>query len=250
MTLNEISGMVISRINPNTIWVHEDSGAGPVVTAINTSGQTIASIDLLGANSIDWEDMAMGPCGDTTCLWVGDIGDNANSRTDVHLLRFEEPDLDGRSVPIEVTPDVFAFEYADGPQDAEALIVDQSGQPYVLTKRLDATTHMYRIPVDETRQANRITTIKTGDIEGLPSATTAADLGPHNQRLVIRGYLRTIELDISDDQLESADTATQQVLETGIELQGEAIAYHPTDRSIWHVGEGVNPVLWTIPCLE
>jgi hypothetical protein len=249
-TLDEISGIAVSRRQPGVLWVHEDSGADPVLTAISTSGQTLATLTLSGASSIDWEDLAIAPCGDTDCLWVGDFGDNSAIRETVQLLRVEEPTLTEDAPALEASVTVFPFQYPEGPRDAEALVVDDDGQPYVLTKRMDATTHLYRIPLEGMAQAARITTISTGETEGLPTATTAADLWPDGSRLLVRGYLRTFEVNLTETSISSAHLGPQTLIVTGVDLQGEAIAYDPADLSIWHVSEGVNPTLWKLSCAD
>ena len=248
--LDEISGIAVSRRSPGVLWVHEDSGAGPVLTALSTTGMTLATLTLRGASSTDWEDLAIAPCGDADCLWVGDFGDNSSQRTDAMLLRVEEPAIDSADTELEATADPIAYRYAEGPQDAEALVVTDAGQPYVLTKRTDATSHIYRVPVDGSAVAERVSTISTGTTDGLPTATTAADLWPNGSRLLVRGYLYSFELKLEAGGLQGAQSAEHTAVSTGVELQGEAIAYDPIQRVIWHVGEGVNPPLWRIPCEE
>jgi len=247
--LDEISGIVMSRRQPGVLWVHEDSGADPVLTALGTDGVTIATLTLTGGSSTDWEDLAIAPCGDVDCLWVGDFGDNSERRTDVQLLRVEEPVVSGSST-LNASAVAVPYRYEEGPQDAEALVVTRTGQPYVLTKRTDATSHIYRIPMDGTEVAERVATISTGSTDGLPTSTTAADLWPDDSRILVRGYLYSFELTLDSDGLLGASHAVHTTVATGVELQGEAIAYDSAERAIWHVGEGINPPLWRIPCAD
>jgi len=249
-TLDEISGMVMSRLNPGVIWVHEDSGSEPVLTALSTDGVTVATVTLTDVSSIDWEDMALAPCGDTDCLWIGDFGDNGNARTDIQLLRIEEPTLTGAEAALNASPSVFPFRYPEGPQDAEAMVVDGSGQPFVLTKRTDTTSRIYRVPIDGSGVATRVSTVTIGEVEGLPTAVTAADFWPNANRLLIRAYLQTIELQLGDTGIAGAETASSTPIITGLDPQGEAIAYDPNGPSIWHVSEGINPSLWVISCAD
>ena len=248
--LDEISGLVVSRRQPGVLWVHEDSGAEPVLTALSVEGESLATLTLRDASSVDWEDVAIAPCGDTDCLWVGDFGDNSEQRTDAQLLRIQEPDLSTIDGSLEAPVTAFPYTYAEGPQDAEALVVTPAGQPYVLTKRTDATSHIYRIPTSDSTIAERVATISTGTTDGLPTATTAADLWPDGTRLLVRGYLYSFELTLGPEGLAGADSATHTAVTTGVELQGEAIAYDAVGQAIWHIGEGVNPPIWRIPCAD
>lgn len=248
--LDEISGLVVSRRHAGVLWVHEDSGAGPVLTALTTDGASLATLTLRDASSVDWEDLAIAPCGEADCLWVGDFGDNSERRTDVQLLRVQEPDLSVVGGALEASVTAYPYAYTEGPQDAEALVVTPTGQPYVLTKRTDATSHIYRVPTSDSTIAERVATISTGTTDGLPTATTAADLWPDGTRLLVRGYLYSFELTLGPEGLAGADSATHTAVTTGVELQGEAIAYDAVGQAIWHIGEGVNPPIWRIPCAD
>ena len=248
--LDEISGLVVSRRHAGVLWVHEDSGAGPVLTALSTDGASLATLTLRDASSVDWEDLAIAPCGEADCLWVGDFGDNSERRTDVQLLRVQEPDLSVVGGALEASVTAYPYAYTEGPQDAEALVVTPTGQPYVLTKRTDATSHIYRVPTSDNTIAERVATISTGTTDGLPTATTAADLWPDGTRLLVRGYLYSFELTLGSEGLAGADSATHTAVTTGVELQGEAIAYDAVGQAIWHIGEGVNPPIWRIPCAD
>ena len=164
--LDEISGLVVSRRHAGVLWVHEDSGAGPVLTALSTDGASLATLTLRDASSVDWEDLAIAPCGEADCLWVGDFGDNSERRTDVQLLRIQEPDLSVVGGALEASVTAYPYAYTEGPQDAEALVVTSTGQPYVLTKRTDATCHLPSTDKDSTI-AERVATISTGTTDGL-----------------------------------------------------------------------------------
>lgn len=249
--LDEISGIVVSHQNPGVLWVHEDSGATAVLTALNMTGETLATLTLSETINVDWEDLALGPCGDSTCLWVGDIGDNSESRDDLVILSVPEPLLDASSdTALTASPVRQPFDYPDGPQDAEALVVDPSGVPFVLTKRTDISSKIYRVPTDGSGLSTHVATISTGTVEGLPTATTAADLSSDGKRLLVRGYLYTFELTLTGASLDAAEAGSAAQVQTGLEVQGEAIAYDHAHQTIWHVSEGINPQLWRIPCAD
>ena len=77
-SLAEVSGIVDSRANANTFWVHNDSGDSARFYAINHQGTMLGTFPLAGATAFDWEDIAMSPKpGGGNYLYLGDIGDNA-----------------------------------------------------------------------------------------------------------------------------------------------------------------------------
>jgi hypothetical protein len=97
--LLELSGMARSHRHADRFYVHNDSGNTPDVYAIDSAGKLYATFHLTGTANIDWEDIAVGPSEPSMadaptpadCVWIGDIGDNANARKDVHIVRWTEP---------------------------------------------------------------------------------------------------------------------------------------------------------------
>ena len=84
----ELSGLVASPTQKGVLWAHNDSGDRARLFALRTDGSLIASLDVPGAEAVDWEDVAVGP--DDTLL-VGDIGDNGAVRASVDVWRVPEP---------------------------------------------------------------------------------------------------------------------------------------------------------------
>ena len=91
--LDEVSGVVASRVHQPNLWVHNDSGGEPAVTLIAPDGASLGTYTLDGATNVDWEDIAIGPGPqpDTSYLYVADIGDNASARDPVVVYRVPEP---------------------------------------------------------------------------------------------------------------------------------------------------------------
>ena len=85
------SRLVVSRRQAGVLWVHEDSGASPALTALSTDGASLATLTLRDASSVDWEDLAIAPCGEADCLWVGDFGDNSERRRTSSCFGFRSP---------------------------------------------------------------------------------------------------------------------------------------------------------------
>src|SRR5437660_5290761 len=77
--LPEASGLAASRRTPGVLWSHNDSGE-PVVFALTPAGAVKGRVRVTGARVKDWEDIAVGPCPQSTCLYIADIGDNNETR--------------------------------------------------------------------------------------------------------------------------------------------------------------------------
>lgn len=262
--LDEISGLVASRQTPGALWVHEDSGAGPLLVALDTNGRTIAELTLTDAPAADWEDMAIGACageappadGGPWCLVVGDFGDNGESRPFVTLLTVEEPavDLDrGEVEELSLTATEVRAVYGEGAQNAEGLVLEPDGTPVVITKRNDGLARLYRMPLTETdppAEAQLLAETRIGPVGGLVDTVTGADLNEAGDRLLLRTYTAGYLYELDEDGLPGIDPLQQRVLPVGAEPQGETIAWSADGRDILHVSEDVQPPLYRLSCRD
>src|SRR5690606_5594728 len=93
--LDEASGVAVSRSPNGPVWVHNDSEGTAMLYALDRAGSPVAEIALPEAGAqFDWEDIAVGPCPDGDCIYIGDIGDNLHRRDDRAILRLAEPRID------------------------------------------------------------------------------------------------------------------------------------------------------------
>ena len=255
--LEEISGIVAGRVTPGALWVHEDSGGPVVVTALHEDGTTWASVTLEGATNLDWEDLAAGPCPQGDCLYVGDIGDNAEAREHVRVYRLAEPDLsgvaDGSALTAEV--EVFVLRYPDGPHNAEALVVTPDGALWILTKTDDGAARRYAVaslPAGGSEgltlePAGTVDTIPEGDDPSTATLVTGADLSADGRLLVVRTYSRLWWFAADPD---SGALSEGTAFQAGVELQGEAVAITTDGLALWHVGELEQPPLYRLDCAD
>ncbi len=140
--LVESSGVAVSRRHPGILWTHNDSGNDPLLFATDTLGRDLGAIVVSGAENRDWEDLAIGPCGSTVCLYVGDTGDNREVRSSVTLYRVQEPELRAASTqPAEK----LELRYPGGARDAEAMYVDAQGDLYLITKGRSRGVLLFRV---------------------------------------------------------------------------------------------------------
>jgi hypothetical protein len=181
--ISESSGIAVSVKHEGVLYTHNDAGHEPLVFALGSQGQTLATFDLSGAPAADWEDIAVTSDGR---VWVGDIGGNPDGRSSVSVVTFVEPDelQDGE-------PQWTAFElaYPDGAHNAEALLVrPHSFRLYVVTKERAGTAGVYVAP-------RGLAAVGTNDLERLrfqvPPSITAGGFAPDGSgRLAMRNYKR------------------------------------------------------------
>ena len=138
--IHESSGVAVSRHHPDLLWTHNDSGADPLLYAIDWSGRLVATYRVVGARAVDWEDLALGPCPDPdlgrACLFIADTGDNSERRDDAVIYVVPEPDPGSlsSSTGYVVAARALHVEYDDGPRDAEALAVLPDGRVMLFSK--------------------------------------------------------------------------------------------------------------------
>jgi len=138
--LPEASG-ITAALDGSVLFAVNDSGA-PVVSVLSHAGAMIRQLTLPGARVIDWEDVTAARCGNGSCLYIADIGDNNRNREALQLYRIPQPRDDATSV---AKADVFTVAYPDRPRDAESMFATRSGQLYIATKE-SGGTHVYRVP--------------------------------------------------------------------------------------------------------
>src|SRR3954452_24388061 len=130
----EASGIAASHLVDGVYWVHNDSGNAASVFAVGADGRdlgeyTVQTAINVDATNVDWEDIAVGrgPVDGTSYLYLAHTGDNAKSRANVDVYRVMEPTVNPAGGPnqgIPLAADKLTFTYPDGPQDAEAFMVD------------------------------------------------------------------------------------------------------------------------------
>jgi hypothetical protein len=183
--LPEGSGVAASRARPGVLWAHNDSGE-PRLIALNESGTVIGQPRVVGAQVDDWEDLAVAPCPQGSCIYVGDIGDNRGRRADITVYRVAEPsETDTRTQ----AADVFRARYPDGAHDAESLIVTAEPDIFIITKGDPGPVALYRFPRPLTSGAigtlERVGTLARERVDA-GDRPTAADLSANGEFIAVR----------------------------------------------------------------
>jgi hypothetical protein len=196
--INESSGVAVSRSHEGVLWTHNDAGHGPYLYAVDPAGTLLATFEVAGARSVDWEDIALGPCPRAPhrdCLYIGDIGDNLERRDHVVIYVVREPNPAAGS-PDTVSPTgragALRVRYADGAHDAEALVVTPDGTAVIVTKGRNGHVLRYVIPREAffggsvTVAAKDTLAIRPAVIVG--RLVTGAAISPSGRRVVVRTY--------------------------------------------------------------
>ncbi|TAK06947.1 MAG: hypothetical protein EPO39_07705 [Candidatus Manganitrophaceae bacterium] len=179
--VNESSGLVKSRRFDGIFWTHNDSGDRARIFAVTREGRSVGTVEIAGARNVDWEDIAIDDAG---FLYLCDIGDNRNRRTD--LVVYRVPEVDPRRVRAATVAARFPFRYpALRSPDTEACFFS-NGAVYLLTKEHgDDETNLYRLDLSRPERAQVASFIGKAKVDGL---VTGADLSPDGSRLAVLTY--------------------------------------------------------------
>ncbi|MBP6002270.1 MAG: hypothetical protein KA746_02435 [Pyrinomonadaceae bacterium] len=247
--LAESSGIAASKCSPDVYWTHNDSGDEAFVFAFGPKAELLGKWRVVGAENRDWEDIAEFKDKHGKCtLYVGDIGDNSSKRSELTIYRISEPAVypgeNPASANIRETPaaEILKFRYPDGPHDAETLLVHPvSGEIYVLTKKVDGPSGVYRVAPDFGK-GDVVTAQKVSDLK-VPSVPngllTGGDISPDGKRLVVCDYTNGYELELPSGSTNFDDIWKQQpeTLNLGKRLLGEAVCYTADGTSILATSE-------------
>lgn len=149
--LNEASGTLVVD---GATWILLDSANPNALYQVDPStGEVLRTLTLINATNTDWEDLTT----DGEWVYVGDIGNNAGSRTDLRVYRFPLSDLLDADVE-EVGVETIGFTYADQADftpnvdgtnwDCEAMVA-MDDSLFLFTKNwVDQRTHLYVLPAE------------------------------------------------------------------------------------------------------
>ncbi|KOU34543.1 hypothetical protein [Streptomyces sp. WM6378] len=238
--VKESSGLAASRAHPGIYWTHNDSGDGPYVYAVDAkTGQTVARITMEGVGRPrDVEAISIGPDGD---LYVGDIGDNLDgSWSHVWIYRFHEP-AQLKDQTVKATQ--YVVQYADGPRNAEALMVHpKTGRVYIASKR-ESGGGLYEGPAQLSVSGTNVFR-RVGEV---PWVTDGA-FSPDGTKLALRGYFALAEYAWKGGAGPLGDW--HAVPGTPVQAQSESVTYTPDGSALMVGSEGADSDVVRVPLKE
>ncbi len=271
--LREVSGLAVSALVSERLYSVSDSGT-PYFYVSDLQGEGLREVRVgsLSDRARDLEDLAVGPCGETSCLVVGNIGGNNSAKDRVEIIAVEEqPDL-----PERVTPRYRrSLVYPDGPHDAEGLAVHPNGDLYILSKETvspfgTAPARLYRVRAaawqNEASDPLPLRLVATLDLRTLSGSAldllshlaTSLDIAPDGSRFLVLTYNAAFEVGVDLSTLPDAPL-TQLGADSSFERvdverlpQQEAVAYLPDGKSFLYTTEsrrGSSP-LFRVRCEE
>ncbi|MCX2953415.1 hypothetical protein ORI60_34250 [Lentzea sp. NEAU-D7] len=234
--MQELSGLTS---NGKQFFAVSDSDNGTLRIQVMGRDCVVKRTITAPVDPYDVEDLAMAPDG---TLWASDTGDNNKSRSTVALHKVSPSGAVER----------FRLTYPDGKHDAEALFIDKSGTPYIITKEPLGSALVYRptaplrtdasVPLEQvTRVSLTSTDTPGGPLEGtldsrlVTGAASAAD----GSVIALRTYTDAYLFPVPDGDVVKALSGDPVRVPLPNEPQGEAIAFDP-DGTLLSASEGTG----------
>ncbi|MGX9463233.1 hypothetical protein ACWXWU_18655 [Shewanella sp. A14] len=273
-SIDEASGLAVSRINDQILWLHNDSGDTARIFAIDTQGNQLATVNITGVKNNDWEDIASFVYQGESYLLIADVGDNQAKRSQYQLHLIKEPDLsqlNGQKT-LSVKPRwSMTFTYPDGAHDCESVAVDLAKQKILLLTKRDKLPILYELPLmapSEQSASNNASVEmvnkqakRVGQIVPLPTAMldyasiytwigfagkpTAMDISADGLSAVVLTYTHAFYFTQTqpDDWLSLFATQPQQIMLPSIK-QAEAVGFSQDGHSIYITSERLPAPLY------
>lgn len=255
--ITESSGIAASKCQTDVFWTHNDSGDGAFIYAINRKGESLGVWRVAQAENRDWEDIAAFKTSGGECfLYIGDTGNNERKRDEQKIYRVKEPTISdsGKSTTKKDAQNTDAaetirFDYADGKYDAETLMIHpQTGDIYVLSKRTDAASGVYKLAANYSLdKTNRLKKIAELSVPAIPNGfLTGGDISPDGKRVIVCDYFGAYEISLPALAGNFDEIWKQKItiVNLGEREQGEAIGYSSDGNSVFATSEKKNsPVI-------
>lgn len=150
--LKEVSGIQKS-LSSDVIWTIEDSGNANEIYAVDLNGTIKKTILVEDLKNNDWEDLTSDKEGN---LYIGDFGNNSNTRKDLSIYKIDSKLLDSTTVKSTYKVSFYYPEQTEFPPKKKQFLYDCesffefNNNFYLFTKNrskaFDGTTLMYKVP--------------------------------------------------------------------------------------------------------
>ena len=188
--LEEVSGIQYDA-KEDAFWMLNDSGNKPRLYLVTKKGKIKRTLKIDGHNT-DWEDITQNKQGN---LYIGDFGNNANKRKDLHILKVNAADLNSdKKIDVEKIEFSYPEQKKFPPKkkkkyyDTEGFF-EWEGFFYIFTKsRVEGDygrTFLYQVPNKEGKhKAKLLGQFSTGG-GTWDSSITGADITKDGKKMVL-----------------------------------------------------------------
>ena len=244
--VDEISGLAISRMNPDVLWVINDSGDKENIYALSHSGEMIAGIKVDGAENDDWEDLALFSYQGVDHLLIADTGGNTSNRKTFDLYIVREPNVFETPKSVNVQWRI-RFQYEDEPRDCEAVAVDAHLEKIYLLSKRSVPAVLYEVPLRPGGDSI-VTAKRLGEVRSIPQPTsseikkrydeyhaqpTGLDATPGGRKITVLTYRRLFIYERAENEswIDALNKTPLQIEYPPLE-QAEAICFYTDEQAV------------------
>jgi hypothetical protein len=227
--LKEISGWVFA--DDSTLIAHNDGGNDPEIFVLNLDGSIRHRVSVTNAENEDWEDIALDQKGH---LYIGDFGNNNNTRKDLRVLKvslkkvLDNQDVEAKFIefsypeqkefPPNLTEKYFDCEAMSFYNDSLYLFTKCRSEPF------DGKCYVYTLPTKPgTYKAQKKYYVVIGKRDWFRDAATSAAI--QNGKLYLLTYNRVIIHTFENGRAKYESHQTMLPI-----TQKEAIAVHSNGK--------------------
>jgi len=258
--IHEASGIAVSRINKDILWIINDSGNSPLIYGVNTKGEHVSTITVKDTKNNDWEDLASFEYKEKSYILIADVGDNKAKRKEYYLHIIQEPDLNkiSNTDPVSLKPSwSISFTYEDGPRDCESVGVDVPNEKILLLSKRDRPPVLYELSL--LKQMKTVAK-RLGEIKPLPQPTqsdirlmkyttqpTAMDISEDGLYAVVLTYANSYIYNVENnsDWLSVFLTSPKEIVLPFLQ-QAESVCFSKDGASIFVTSEKIPAPLLKI----
>jgi hypothetical protein len=263
--IDEASGIAVSHLNKDVIWINNDSGSDAALYAVSTQGKYLATLTLLGIKNHDWEDLSILNYKGDNYIVIADTGDNDSEGTNYQLHFIKEPILNinnsNQQELITTTEWTVNFAYQDTPRDVEAVAVDPINEKILLLNKRELPHQLFTLPLKQKKDIPLMMATLIGEIPAFPNPLklrlgifdilnysnmpTSMDISPDGSMAVILTYSSAYLYlkKTQDSWLETFAKKPKQINFPTLK-QAEAIAFDPSGKYLYITSERTpTPIL-------
>jgi len=183
--VNESSGITKST-KETTFWTHNDSGGKPEIYEVDMHGKLLSTIHFNNIESEDWEEITRDKNGN---LYIGDIGNNSNTRRNLTIYKINENN--------PAHTEAISFHYADQERfppdkadknfDCEAFFVHGDSLYLFSKNRGNDFVKMYAVPT----KAGNYALLPKGQVL-INAMVTGAAISPDEKTFALITYGKVV----------------------------------------------------------
>ena len=230
--LDEPSGLVVSPLESNVLWTHNDAGDVARLFAMSPSGDVLRKYLVSNVAMGDWEDLAI--AGST--LWIGDLGTDADSPPLLVSVPLPIVGPGDEDDGVLVPDDVLAVSFPGARPDVEAIFYDERSAQMVLVSRATGDiTDVFTVDLSD-GEAKPLATLAFGHgaLEGDGEVTGGAATA---DRFALRTRSTAFVWERGTDDLDDAFESDPCPIDVDGTPGGETIAFDG-GQTVYLLGDG------------